>query len=98
LRSILTDPSAAVAGKEKVIRSVFGGKLSDASLNLTITLAKLRWSATRDIAKVAEQLAVRVVAGVSTVGGTPGLLTEVGTVGGTLGLVAGVGTVGGTPG
>jgi len=66
LRSILTDPSAAVAGKEKVIRSVFGGKLSDASLNLTITLAKLRWSATRDIAKVAEQLAVRVVAGVST--------------------------------
>ena len=66
LRSILTDPSAAVAGKEKVIRSVFGGKLSDSSLNLTITLAKLRWSATRDIAKVAEQLAVRVVAGVST--------------------------------
>lgn len=66
LRSILTDPSAAVAGKEKVIRSVFGGKLSDASLNLTITLAKLRWSATRDIAKVAEQLAVRVVASVST--------------------------------
>jgi F-type H+-transporting ATPase subunit delta len=66
LRSILTDPSAAVAGKEKVIRSVFGGKLSDASLNLTITLAKLRWSATRDIAKVAEQLAVRVVAGVSS--------------------------------
>jgi F-type H+-transporting ATPase subunit delta len=65
LRSILTDPSAAVAGKEKVIRSVFGSKLSDASLNLTITLAKLRWSATRDIAKVAEQLAVRVVAGVS---------------------------------
>ncbi|MEY4740839.1 MAG: hypothetical protein RL402_364 [Actinomycetota bacterium] len=65
LRSLLTDPSAAVAGKEKVVRSVFGGKISDASLNLTITLAKLRWSATRDIAKVAEQLAVRVVAGVS---------------------------------
>ena len=65
LRSLLTDPSAAVAGKEKVVRSVFGGKISDASLNLTITLAKLRWSATRDMAKVAEQLAVRVVAGVS---------------------------------
>lgn len=66
LRSLLTDPSAAVAGKEKVVSSVFGAKLSDAALNLTITLAKLRWSATRDIAKVAEQLAVRVVASVST--------------------------------
>ncbi len=65
LRSLLTDPSAAVSGKEKVIRSVFGAKLSDVALNLTITLAKQRWSATRDIAKVAEQLAVRIVASVS---------------------------------
>lgn len=62
LRSLLTDPSAAAASKEQVVRSVFGSKASDAILGLTITLANLRWSATRDIANVAEQLAVRVVA------------------------------------
>jgi F-type H+-transporting ATPase subunit delta len=66
LRSLLTDPSAAEESKEQVIRSVFGAKLSDVALNLTVTLAKLRWSATRDMAKVAEQLAVRVIAGASS--------------------------------
>ena len=62
LRSLLTDPSAAVESKEKVVASVFGSKVSDATVGLANKLASLRWSATRDIAKVAEQLAVRVVA------------------------------------
>lgn len=66
LRSLLTDPSAAVESKDQVVRSVFGAKLSAATVELTSRLTKLRWSATRDIAKVAEQLAVRVVASTSS--------------------------------
>lgn len=66
LRSLLTDPSAAVASKEKVVASVFGSKVSPQALGLVNTLVKLRWSATRDLPKVTEQLAVRVVANAST--------------------------------
>ena len=54
LRSLLTDPSAAQASKDQVVASVFGAKVSESTLSLTRTLASLRWSATRDIAKVAE--------------------------------------------
>ena len=74
LRSLLTDPSAAQASKDQVVNSVFGSRVSETTVALTRTLASLRWSATRDIAKIAEQLAVRVVA--STAGDLDGLQSE----------------------
>ncbi|NBU22656.1 MAG: F0F1 ATP synthase subunit delta [Actinobacteria bacterium] len=62
LRSVLSDPSAEVAGKEQVVRSVFGAKFSQQTVGLLIELSKLRWSATRDLPAAIEQLGVRVAA------------------------------------
>lgn len=65
LRSLLSDPSAESAGKEHIVRKAFGAKLSESTLKLVIALVGLRWSATRDLAKTAESLGVRVIAQVS---------------------------------
>ncbi len=62
LRSVLSDPSAEVAAKEQVVRSVFGAKFSQQTVGLLIELSKLRWSATRDLPAAIEQLGVRVAA------------------------------------
>jgi F-type H+-transporting ATPase subunit delta len=62
LRSVLSDPSAEVAGKEQVVRAVFGAKFSEQTTGLLIELSKLRWSATRDLPAAIEQLGVRVAA------------------------------------
>ena len=67
LRSALSDPSAEAAKKEQVVRAVFGAKFSPEALSLIITLAKLRWSAARDLAATLELLAVRVVASGSSI-------------------------------
>jgi F-type H+-transporting ATPase subunit delta len=62
LRSMLSDPSAEVAGKEQVVRQVFGAKFTEQTVGLLIELSKLRWSATRDLPAAMEQLGVRVAA------------------------------------
>ncbi len=62
LRSMLSDPSAEVAGKEQVVRQVFGAKFTEQTVGLLIELSKLRWSATRDLPAALEQLGVRVAA------------------------------------
>ena len=61
LRSMLSDPSAEAASKEKVVDAVFAGAM-DAAKNLAKAAAGMRWSATRDIAAALEQAGVRAVA------------------------------------
>lgn len=61
LRSMLSDPSAETAGKDKVIDSVFAGASSTAK-TLAKQAAGLRWSTSRDIAASFELIGVRAVA------------------------------------
>jgi F-type H+-transporting ATPase subunit delta len=61
LRSLLSDPSAEQAGKEKAIDAVFG--MSDAKAkDLLKTASAMRFSATRDLASTFEVLGVRALA------------------------------------
>ena len=66
LRSALSDPSAETANKEQVVKAVFGAKFSPDVLALLLTMAKLRWSTSRDLPATLEQLGVRVIARLST--------------------------------
>ena len=61
LRSMLSDPSAEAASKEKVVDAVFAGAMDAAKL-LAKAAAGMRWSATRDVAAALEQVGVRAVA------------------------------------
>ena len=67
LRSALSDPSAEASSKEQLVRAVFGAKFSAEATNLIVTLAKLRWSASRDLPATLESLGVRVVAATSDI-------------------------------
>jgi F-type H+-transporting ATPase subunit delta len=66
LRAALSDPSAEPAGKEHLVQSVFGSKLSAQAVSLVTTLCKLRWSSTRDLPATLEQLGVRIIAKTSS--------------------------------
>ena len=65
LRSALSDPSAETASKEQVVKAVFGAKFSSDVLGLMLTMARLRWSTSRDLPGTLEQLGVRVIARLS---------------------------------
>ena len=69
LRSLLSDPSAEGNSKDQIVSRVFG-KLSASSQELAKQMAKLRWSATRDLADAAERLGVRTVAAVASKAGS----------------------------
>ena len=62
LRLVLSDPSAEIAGKEKVVRAAFGSKISEPVQALISRLVALRWSASRDLPQTIESLGVRIVA------------------------------------
>ena len=62
LRTALTDPASAAAGKGKLIKSLFGKKLSGKVQSLVEQLAALRWSKPSDLAAAIELLGVRAVA------------------------------------
>jgi F-type H+-transporting ATPase subunit delta len=61
LRRTLTDPARPAAAKAGLIRSLLGGKVSAETLELVAGLASARWSASRDLADAAEELAVRAL-------------------------------------
>lgn len=61
LRRALTDPARAAGAKADLIRSLLTGKVSAATLDLMAGLVSARWSAPRDLADVAEELAARAV-------------------------------------
>ena len=61
LRRTLTDPARSAAAKEALIRSLLDGKVSAPTLALLAHLVSARWSATRDLADAAEELAVQAL-------------------------------------
>src|SRR5579875_1424044 len=61
LRRALTDPARSAEAKTSLIRSLLTGKVSAATLDLVSDLVSNRWSAPRDLADAAEELAARAV-------------------------------------
>ena len=61
LRRTLTDPARPAAAKAGLIRSLLGGKVSAETLELAAGLVSARWSAARDLADAAEELAVKAL-------------------------------------
>ncbi|MCW2785495.1 MAG: synthase subunit delta [Marmoricola sp.] len=58
LRRAVTDPSTEAAAKSGLARSVFGGHLDAATLELVATASGARWGSSRDLPDVLEQLGV----------------------------------------
>ncbi len=61
LRRALADPSGEAQAKRGLADRLFGGKVSDATAQITRTLAGERWAADRDLADSAAELAVEAV-------------------------------------
>lgn len=61
LRRALTDPGRAAEAKAGLVRSLLGGKVSAATLDLLAGLVSARWSVPRDLADATEELAVQAV-------------------------------------
>lgn len=65
LRSILSDPSAEIAGKKAALTAVFGKSVSANSVEFIAKLVDLRWSSGSDLVGALEQLAVHSVAAIA---------------------------------
>ncbi|MBO9519961.1 MAG: F0F1 ATP synthase subunit delta [Nocardioidaceae bacterium] len=74
LRRVATDQSLDAAAKAGLVRQVFAGKLSSAGLDLVAAAVERRWTATRDLADVLEDLGV--VALVKSTGGDARRLSD----------------------
>jgi F-type H+-transporting ATPase subunit delta len=61
LRRALADPSREGADKAGLARSLFGGKVSEAAVDLVGTVVSQRWAAERDLGDTLESLAVQSV-------------------------------------
>jgi F-type H+-transporting ATPase subunit delta len=61
LRRALTDPSRDGEAKASLVTRLFGGKISDAGVDLVAGLVRSRWSAAADLTDAVEQLAVSAV-------------------------------------
>ncbi|HEY2574720.1 MAG TPA: F0F1 ATP synthase subunit delta [Streptosporangiaceae bacterium] len=61
LRRALTDPARQAEAKAGLARSLLDGRVSAQTLDLVAGLASARWSAARDLADAAEELAVKAV-------------------------------------
>jgi F-type H+-transporting ATPase subunit delta len=62
LRRVATDQSVDAAAKAGLVRGIFDGKVSAAGLDLVADAVGRRWTATRDLADVLENLGVVAVA------------------------------------
>jgi F-type H+-transporting ATPase subunit delta len=62
VRRALADPTAARAARTGLVQALFGERVSAATLEVISELAGARWSAPRDFADTAEQLAVLATA------------------------------------
>lgn len=65
LRSILSDPSAEIAGKKAALTAVFGKTVSLKTVEFIAKLVDLRWSNGSDLVATLEQLAVHAVAAIA---------------------------------
>ena len=62
LRRAITDPSRDVASKSALIKELFGSKIGKEASDLISGVAALRWSASKDVIYVLEQLAIEAEA------------------------------------
>lgn len=62
LRGAVTDSSVAVDARQRVVRAVFGGKVSAQTEKVLQTIAAQRWSRPDDILIALEELGIRVAA------------------------------------
>jgi len=69
LRQALTDTSAAAGAKSELVTNLFGKHFSKNTTSLLSELAGLRWSASKDIVLVIEQLAVEAQASAANLDG-----------------------------
>lgn len=74
LRRVLTDISTDSSAKSDLVRQIFGGKLSAASLDLVADAVERRWTVPRDLADTFEHLGV--VAVVKSAEGDAGRLSD----------------------
>lgn len=73
LRRALTDPSWTVERRVGLVRSLFGGKVSEPALTVLADLAGRRWSRDRDFGDALEQLTTLAVAAAAERDGLAGL-------------------------
>lgn len=66
LRQLLTDPSSQKEQKKAVVEAVFGSQLDNAVVELLVTVASQRWSATDDVLAGIEELGLRAIADSAT--------------------------------
>ena len=74
LRRFATDASIPSEGKQGLVTTVFGGKVSDGALAVLTSAVGRRWTATRDLADSLEHLSV--VASVKSAGSDSGRLAD----------------------
>jgi F-type H+-transporting ATPase subunit delta len=69
LRRAITDPSREISAKKALITNLFGSKIGDKATHLISEVAALRWSATKDVLYVLEQLAIEAEATAANING-----------------------------
>src|ERR1041384_3928955 len=57
LRRSLADASSKPAGREQLVRGLFAGKVSDATLQILVAVVTARWSSPRELVDGIESLA-----------------------------------------
>lgn len=67
LRRAITDPSRDIAAKQALIADLFGAKIGKEASTLISDIAALRWSATKDVIYVLEQLAIEAEASAANI-------------------------------
>jgi len=67
LRRAITDPSRDIAAKKALIADLFGTKIGKEASTLISDIAALRWSATKDVIYVLEQLAIEAEASAANI-------------------------------
>jgi F-type H+-transporting ATPase subunit delta len=69
LRRAITDPSREISAKKALITNLFGAKIGAKATLLISEVAALRWSATKDVLYVLEQLAIEAEATAANING-----------------------------
>jgi F-type H+-transporting ATPase subunit delta len=67
LRRAITDPSRELAAKSALIKDLFGTKIGKEASALISDIAALRWSASKDVIYVLEQLAIEAEASAANI-------------------------------
>jgi F-type H+-transporting ATPase subunit delta len=76
LRRAITDPSRDIASKSALIKELFGSKIGKEASDLISGVAALRWSASKDVIYVLEQLAIEAEASAANINNELDLLED----------------------